>query len=363
MKQNHPSLEMWSAVRSAFRLVVILIALVTVQLLAEFSANATVNLPIRNRMQWLENDGYCGETSIQEVALYYGTYISQYDVRKIFDPTQQQDLAELENWEKVADTIKLKISPFPFDSYPTPQYKAFSGWMKGQLAKGYPVALATWLATNPNDVKYGGTNSTLGLESVGLADATPVNLPYPYPVDPGPLAQIDHFITATGYVGADDAKYNPADLALITNHALSTYTWAHRFGLLFDTRANSGNSRDYVITLPQTYCFGLSFTGNVDGTRDNRPVRIELDRIDEPNLIKGETPVDYQANLTITNLRKGARYVLYRYNTPASIPLKNYAGSKFTSKVDFRATASTQTLSASIPSNSFAAFRCVPLGK
>lgn len=33
------------------------------------------------RLQWDENSGYCGEVSIQSIALFYGTYISQYRVK------------------------------------------------------------------------------------------------------------------------------------------------------------------------------------------------------------------------------------------------------------------------------------------
>lgn len=40
-------------------------------------------LPIPPRFQWENGHGFCGETSIQSISLYYGNYISQNQVRKI----------------------------------------------------------------------------------------------------------------------------------------------------------------------------------------------------------------------------------------------------------------------------------------
>jgi hypothetical protein len=42
----------------------------------DLSSN-TVKLDIPVRLQWENDHGYCGETSIQSCALYYGNYISQ----------------------------------------------------------------------------------------------------------------------------------------------------------------------------------------------------------------------------------------------------------------------------------------------
>jgi hypothetical protein len=329
---------------------------IVIQIIVQSFADASVNLPIQNRMQWLENDGYCGEVSMQEVGLYYGTYASAYYIRNIFDSTQKKDLAELENWAKVLEKFKFDATLFEFDKFKTPQYKEFSGWLKKNLKQGHPVILATWIAFAKKDPS--GNYASMDY----LSDKSTSNIPYPIPVDPDPIAQIDHFITATGYLGADDERYNPSDSLIITNHVFSTYNWVQRFDLLFDTRENKGNSKNYVITLPQTYCFGLAITGYIDETNKTCPARIELDRIDEPNLIKKEAPVNFNATLTVENLKKNQTYIIYRYNDPQKIPSKNYTNSSFSNKVVFKATASTQTFSESIRSDGFAAFRCVPEG-
>ena len=38
---------------------------------------------ISPRLQWNENNGYCGEVSLISAGLYYGQYLSQYDARSL----------------------------------------------------------------------------------------------------------------------------------------------------------------------------------------------------------------------------------------------------------------------------------------
>lgn len=40
-------------------------------------------LSIPPRFQWENGHGFCGETSIQSISLYYGNYISQNQARKL----------------------------------------------------------------------------------------------------------------------------------------------------------------------------------------------------------------------------------------------------------------------------------------
>lgn len=48
-----------------------------------------VQLDMPPRFQWSENAGYCGETSVQMAALYYGAWISQYVARAQGGGTQE----------------------------------------------------------------------------------------------------------------------------------------------------------------------------------------------------------------------------------------------------------------------------------
>lgn len=49
----------------------------------------SVQLDMPSRLQWEEYNGYCGETSVQMAALYYGAWISQYAARAAGGGTQR----------------------------------------------------------------------------------------------------------------------------------------------------------------------------------------------------------------------------------------------------------------------------------
>ncbi|CAF4311410.1 unnamed protein product, partial [Adineta steineri] len=43
----------------------------------------TILLNIPPRLQWANDNGYCGETALQSIGLYYGAWISQKLIRDI----------------------------------------------------------------------------------------------------------------------------------------------------------------------------------------------------------------------------------------------------------------------------------------
>lgn len=45
--------------------------------------NFSVSNDIPPRLQWAANNGYCGEVSFANAGLYYGQYLSQFDIRDI----------------------------------------------------------------------------------------------------------------------------------------------------------------------------------------------------------------------------------------------------------------------------------------
>ena len=81
---------------------------------AAFWAHASVQLDIPPRLQWDNNNGYCGECSIQQIALYYGTYVSQYNAREIIDPTQQQDVWVPDNSGPICDALRLNFEAWDY---------------------------------------------------------------------------------------------------------------------------------------------------------------------------------------------------------------------------------------------------------
>lgn len=291
---------------------------------------ASAALPIRNRLQWLENAGYCGEASLQECALYYGTYVSQAYIRSIFDPSQQNDLVELEEWAVVLPALGLKAEAFPTETTPAPQYKAYAAWMKRHLEARRPVIVTCYLFE-------------------GRASDDPV----------------DHIMTASGWAGASVNGYSDDDTFIINDHYRSPAAFALQARWLFDTRAMADNGTIYGISLQKEVNYGLAITGTTNRAPEARTVRVELDQIDEPNLIikTPEAPIDFAATVTVSGLTIGKTYVLYRYNDPAKVPTAKYAAAPNDGATRFKATKTTQTFPAAIRSDGVAIFRCLPSGK
>ena len=298
---------------------------------------ASATLPIRNRIQWLENNGYCGETSLQECALYFGIYASQFCIRDLIDPTQQNDLVELEEWARVLDALGLKAVVFPTDRVAAPQYKVFEVWAKQQLARRHPVIATCYF--------FNGT---------------------PPADDP-----VDHIVTLTSFTAANLTAYSPDD-AFVFNHHIPRTTeglpgapaaFAQRAKWLFDLRSMTGPGAIYGYAIQKEVNYALAIAGTTNESPFARPVRVELDRIGEPNVIAGEEPALLAAEIKIESLTPGVTYVLYRYNDPATVPAAHYAARPSDSKVVFKATASTHTLTDAIPSKSVAIFRCLPAGR
>lgn len=289
-------------------------------------------LPIRNRIQWQGNGGYCGETSLQESALYYGIYASQWWIRNVIDPTQNNDLVELDEWALVLAALGLEADVFPTESIDPPQYEAFELWAKKHLARKHPVITTCYIAGGPPD------------------------------------NPVDHIVTLTAFIASGLDVYSSDDLFILNHHLAQTtyglpgapFAFAQRTRWLFDERAMTGPGATYLYAIQKEADYGLAITGTSNRSPAARPVRVEVDRIDEPDLIQGELPVQLSAEITVEGLTPGITYVLYRYNDPAMVPMKNYSSHPYSSKVVFQATHEKETLLDTIASDGVAVFRCVP---
>jgi len=122
----------------------VLSVIATIPVLSVRMSLGSVQLDIPPRLQWDNNNGYCGECSIQQAALYYGTYISQYRAREIIDPTQVQDLWVPDHSGQVFDALRLSYQNWN-STAPTPQYQAYLIWTKAHLQQGHPVIITVFV--------------------------------------------------------------------------------------------------------------------------------------------------------------------------------------------------------------------------
>jgi len=288
---------------------------------AAFWAHASVQLDIPPRLQWDNNNGYCGECSIQQIALYYGTYVSQYNAREIIDPTQQQDVWVPDNSGPIFDALRLNFEAWD-SSRATPQYQNYLVWTKAHLQAGHPVII---------DVYVQGE------------------------YDP----DYDHIIPATGFTSGDTNTYHDTDtLVFNDNYASTPYT--RTFGTLYDTRAMNGNGAHYEYCIPRDTDYGAAVTGIKDVSGTTRPVSLKVDRWNEPNLSQGASPVQMNAMIQARSLTTGNAYVLLRYNDYHNVPTNNYLSSAFNASTSFVATNTTQTFSDNFMSSATVIYRCVP---
>jgi len=295
----------------------ILFALSLFSLPLVVNAQVSTRLAIAPRLQWPNNDGYCGENSIQMCGLYYGEYISERLCRRV---------AGGEVLIYVNDTAALDTLSFTYSEWnpnvATPQYMGYLDWVKQFLNKKQPVIITVYVS--------GGT-------------------------DP----DYDHIIPAIGFYAKNVNTYTSTD-SLTYNSNFDTIPFTRPFSNMYATRVGAGNSAPYPYYIPQGTDYGVAVTGNKDPGRVTRPVHITLDSNEEPNITLGASPCILRATIIADSLTIGKQYALLRYNDYRSVPSVNFAPSGASSTVYFTATSVTHTVIDSFMSDTAVFYRCIP---
>jgi hypothetical protein len=280
-------------------------------------------LPIPARVQWQNSNGYCGETSIQSIALYYGTWASQQLVRTLAGGTQ---VLVGTNSPQVLTALQLTFTQWD-NSVAAPQFQGFLVWLKGNLALGYPAYFGAYLTDGNNDPDY------------------------------------DHIMPATGIAYTTLPTYDAADVL----------TYNDNFGdqimrpasALSATRASCAYSSTQGGCIPQDVDYGIAVTGVVDPQHVTFPVGLSVPSPSEPNVSTGASPASLTGTVTVSGLAAGGKYSLLRYDdytkVPAAASAAGYASSSYTHRTDFTATGPTWTLvdPATFSSDGSATYRCV----
>lgn len=302
-------------------LVLVITALFPIQ---AFAVSKQLGIPWRH--QWLNDGGYCGELCIQSIALYYGTYISQYWVREFADGEVIAgcDVAPpYGNASDVYDLLKLNWSRWNYNKT-QPQYQSFLNWTKGKLNNGYPVLFGAYLS-DCNDEDF------------------------------------DHIIPAIGFSATSVTTYNNSDTLTFYDNFLPNQSYTRTFGSLYDDRDMDGNGATYDLCLPKDVDYADAITGVEDYYDECYPVKLAVDCNDEPNPADNESPVNMVATVTISGLTAGNEYLLLRYGDTDDIPSYNFENS-IDDAVDywyFTATGTTHEISDMIWSDDLAVYRCV----
>jgi hypothetical protein len=249
-------------------------------------------------MQWENDNGYCGETSVQSIALYNGAWVSQQTVRT---------LAGGELLLGVNADKALKKLHFQFESWRgsgSSQFQSYMAWMKKNLSAGVPVIFAAYLSGS-SDSDYDHIMPAIGVQSTN----------------------------ATGGFGSSDK--------LEWNTLFSSQTVTNTFGALGGSRSSCKLSIGKGGCVPLGVDYGIAVPGFLDKDQATLPIKLTVDKASEPNLSQGAAPGTLQGTLTVYGLQPGRNYALLRYNGFESVPESgtpaDYLKSAFGNRVTFTA--------------------------
>lgn len=274
----------------------------------------SLNLPAR--AQWANNHGYCGETSVQTDALYYGTYVSQDIARKIAGG----EVIISENDDELLTALKMKFDEWDYNTA-VPQYKAYLVWTKKHLSEGHPVIITVYVK--------------------GMDDP-----------------DFDHIIPVVGYRSGDVDAFHGSD-ELVFNDNFKSKPFTRTFDSLWDERSMKRNDGKYEYCIPKNVEYGVAVTGIVDNDNETVPVSLSVDSWNEPNVTLGDAPKTLKATIKIRSLTPGTKYVLMKYTDCSKMPDSGFLKAPGETVTSFAATGPSATLTDSFPSNSLAVYRCV----
>jgi len=295
----------------------VLLSLFLFHLSIYLSAQVSVRLHIPPRIQWPNNDGYCGEMSIQSCGLYYGDYISEGLCRRVAGG----EVLIYVNDTNVLDSLSLTYNEWD-PNPPPPQYKNYLDWVKGYLDNKQPVIITVYIS--------------------GLSDP-----------------DYDHIIPAIGFYAKNVGTYTDTD-SLTYNTNFDTVPFSRVFSTLYGTRSVANSSAPFLYYVPQNVDYGVAVTGITDPRHVTRPVHIVLSVDSEPNVSIGMTPVMLKAQIIADSLTIGKSYALLRYNSYRTVPSTGFSPSNANSAMYFTATAITKTVVDSFMSDTAVFYRCVP---
>ena len=309
------------------------------------------------RIQWNANYGYCGEAAFISAGLNYGQYISQYDARALASKNARQSLESSQLLLGVNDVAAAKamhLSATAFNPTKQPTSTAFLTWVKSNVTAGYPVVIGVFMNQSRF---YGTTNLNAGdteydhiVPVTGITSTRPVTGPATYYAD-------------------DVITFNDNGLWTGTNGQPQN-TFSSTFSTFATTRQKANAKTAAVYSLKNGADYGIAITGIIDGSRETVPVRLTTSvNAETPVMVDGSTtrPAATPVTLTITvsSLKPGTTYTLYRYNSMANVPDSNInanaakAAQKWTITIP---SGSTYTMTQTINSNEVAVYRAVPVG-
>ena len=265
------------------------------------------------RTQWNANYGYCGEVAMISAGLYYGQYLSQYDVRAIASPRTQQNKANSQLLLGVNDGVTAKNLRLKYEIQSTADDNNFYAWVKNHVVQAHPVLVGVF---NNEYLLYGDTQLNAG------------------------DSEYDHIVPVIGF-GSNYALNNSFysdDKVLLSDNGLYTpkgvatpYYYLFNVTTFLNNRqkANLRNGQIYSLAKYPIKKYGIAITGIMDNNNETFPVHLSTSINSELPEIKNNTsirPLSRSLVLTITvsGLTPGTHYNLYRYSSESNVPIVSF---------------------------------------
>lgn len=227
--------------------------------------------------------------------------------------------------------LRFNFEQWQFNTENQPQFKKYSAWLKKHLIQGHPCIITAYVNDANDDQQY------------------------------------DHIMPAVGIsYQKTQSSYDPKDTLLFYSlFELKTLERELSTQDMIKTRQKCDKSTIQGGCFPYNVDYAYAILGIADPQKATLPVRLTVDRSDEPNLSLNASPVLMQGTVTVFNLTPKQNYVLLRYNTYTAVPstgnAKAFLNSKYYKRHNFQATKSTYKYvdPEKIPSNGATYYRCV----
>ena len=305
------------------------------------------------RYQWNHNYGYCGEVSMISAGLYYGQYLSQYDARATASNAPQNEYRSqlLLGVNDMRAAAHMHLAAIPWNDYSRDEADRFLVWVKEHVVLGEPVAIGIYM----NQYRfYHKTNPWAG------------------------SPQYDHIVPVVG-IGSDhlgqQGTYFPNDEITFSDNGEwgslhhAQYFFTYRFADFEKTRrqANAPNGPIYSLA-SKAPDFGVAVTGVIDRDRETVPVRVATNlNYELPQIAEGSSrrppPEPLVLTVTVSGMKAGGVYKLYRYNQLDSIPNDGFNAHAANAQQKWVITAGKSgqfVMTEKIMSDEVAAYRAVP---
>lgn len=283
----------------------------------EISSRFEFSHDIPPRLQWNENNGYCGETSFISAGMHFGQYCSQFTARSIASPGIPQHHPDAQLLLGVNDRSaakRMRLDAIEFLNRSQRSSREFLAWVKSRTLLGEVVIIGVF------------NNVTRLEEPPSLADPeydhiVPVlEIGSQFPFD----TRHSLFIPSDVITISDNGLYGP-----VGEPPVYPYLFAYRMVNFLGTRfqANRPNGPMYLLkNRPKNY--GISIRGVLDLDGVTVPVRLSSNTNREPEIAHGSNtppapePIKLFARVTLPD--PSVAYNLYRYDDFAKVPVAGF---------------------------------------